>query len=168
MLDRCIRGSIRGLELIVAFLLALMTVLIVLQVFFRYVLNSPLTWAEELARLSMIWLAFLGASVALWRRRHIKIEGLEGFLSPGTALLVRRVIDFLMIVLLLVLSVQSWRLVLSTRRQITAALQLPVSYAYYAAILAGMVFMTLYQLALVFGRRTAAKDTPGEPPGRAE
>jgi TRAP-type C4-dicarboxylate transport system permease small subunit len=167
MLDRWARTSVRGLELIVATLLAVMTVVIVLQVFFRYVLNSPLTWAEELARLSMIWLAFLGASVALWRRRHIKIEGLEGFLSPWMVLLIRRIIDFMMVVLLLVLSVQSWRLVLSTRRQMTAALQLPVSYAYYAAILAGMVLMTFYQLILVFGGRAEAKNTSDDSSGRS-
>ena len=44
-------------------LLALFAVIIVcvsLQVFFRYVLNDPLTWSEELARFSFMWMVFLG------------------------------------------------------------------------------------------------------------
>lgn len=82
-------------------------------------------------------------------------------------LLVGRAIDSLVAVLLVVLAVQSLRLVLSTRHQITAALQLPVSYAYYSAILVGMVLMALYQLILMFGGGARKESDPAESTGRS-
>jgi TRAP-type C4-dicarboxylate transport system permease small subunit len=41
------------------------------QVFCRYVLNNPLLWPEELARLSMVWLCFIGGSIALKKGLHV-------------------------------------------------------------------------------------------------
>lgn len=146
MCERMAGVIIRATELTGAALLALMTIFVVLQVFCRYVLHSPLIWAEEAARLGMIWLGFLGASVALWRSRHIRIEGLVEMLPSSLGRFVQRVIDSLVLLLLVVLTVQSGILVLATRQQTTAALQLPVSYAYYLAIFVGMVLMACYQL----------------------
>jgi TRAP-type C4-dicarboxylate transport system permease small subunit len=157
----------RTVELTLAILLAVMTALVVLQVFCRYVLNSPLTWAEEAARLAMIWLAFLGASVALWRHRHIRIEGLVESLPPALGLLIQRGIDSAVLLLLGVLAVQSWNLVLATRRQFTAALQLPVSYAYYASICVGMVLMTVYQAVMIVRNWRARAEAPIDSSGEA-
>ena len=44
---------------------------VLVQVVFRYVFNSPLTWSEELARYLFIWCAFLGWIVASRRRSHL-------------------------------------------------------------------------------------------------
>ena len=51
-----------------------MAALVAVQVFFRYVLNHSLFWSEELARFLLIWLTFLGASVAYHRRAHPGID----------------------------------------------------------------------------------------------
>jgi TRAP-type C4-dicarboxylate transport system permease small subunit len=48
-------------------------VTMVLQVTFRYVLNAPLVWTEELARILYIWACYLGAPVALRRGNHVTI-----------------------------------------------------------------------------------------------
>ncbi len=45
-----------------------------LQVFFRYVLNHSLFWSEELGRSLLVWITFLGASVAYKRKAHIGID----------------------------------------------------------------------------------------------
>ncbi len=46
-----------------------MTVTVLIQVFFRFVLQSPLRWTEELARYLMIWLVLLASSIAMRNRR---------------------------------------------------------------------------------------------------
>jgi TRAP-type C4-dicarboxylate transport system permease small subunit len=51
-----------------------MTVVVAVQVFFRYVLNHSLFWSEELARYLLVWLSFLGDSVAYRRKAHPGID----------------------------------------------------------------------------------------------
>ena len=45
-------------------LIALMMIVILIQVFFRYVLNNSLVWPEETARFLMVWMTFIAAPIA--------------------------------------------------------------------------------------------------------
>lgn len=67
----------------VSILVAIMAI-ILSQVFSRYVMGTPLIWAEELATYLLIWLAFVTASVALKLKRHITIRTYEGLAGPRT------------------------------------------------------------------------------------
>ena len=53
-----------------------------LQVFFRYVLNNPLPWPEELAKFSFVWCCFFGAAAGTRRKAHIAVEVFVARLSP--------------------------------------------------------------------------------------
>src|SRR5699024_12496570 len=44
-----------------AAVLLLMFILLVIQVFYRKWLNDPLTWSEDIAILTMVWITFVGA-----------------------------------------------------------------------------------------------------------
>ncbi|WP_316979580.1 TRAP transporter small permease [Shumkonia mesophila] len=44
------------------------------QVFFRYVLGQPLIWSEELSRLLIVWVAFVGGAVVCWDGRHLNVD----------------------------------------------------------------------------------------------
>ena len=74
------------LDRIVGSLLALimggMTVLVFSSVVLRYVLNSPVTWSEELASLLFAWLTFVGAYVGFRTHSHIRIDTLTMLLPP--------------------------------------------------------------------------------------
>lgn len=48
-------------------------VLIVLQVFTRYVLQVGVTWTEEVARMILVWTVMLGAAIAMERNEHYVI-----------------------------------------------------------------------------------------------
>ena len=50
------------LSIACAILLSFMTILVLIQVFSRYVLNSPVAFTEELVRYSLIWTGFIGAA----------------------------------------------------------------------------------------------------------
>ena len=47
------------LSIACAVLLSFMTILVLIQVFSRYVLNSPVAFTEELVRYSLIWTGFI-------------------------------------------------------------------------------------------------------------
>jgi TRAP-type C4-dicarboxylate transport system permease small subunit len=55
-------------------LLAAESALVLVGVFFRYALNNPLYWAEEAARLLLIWLSFIGAALAFQRGQHLAMD----------------------------------------------------------------------------------------------
>ena len=54
--------------------LGTMAVLITLQVFFRFVLNAPLAWTEELARFGFIWSTFFAGYLGARKAQHIGVE----------------------------------------------------------------------------------------------
>ncbi len=48
----------------------------------RYVFHTPLPWSDELASMLFLWLAMLGAVVALRRGEHMRMTALVGRLGP--------------------------------------------------------------------------------------
>jgi tripartite ATP-independent transporter DctM subunit len=48
----------------------------------RYVFNRPLTWSDELASMLFLWLAMLGAVVALRRDEHMRLTAVAMLLPP--------------------------------------------------------------------------------------
>ena len=53
-----------------------LTALLTIQVISRYVFNSAITWAEELAVIMFVWLIYLGVAGAVTNRKHLKIDAL--------------------------------------------------------------------------------------------
>jgi TRAP-type C4-dicarboxylate transport system permease small subunit len=52
----------------------LIVVLTIAQVFFRFALDSPLIWSEELSRLLLVWVTFVGAAVVAWDGTHLNVD----------------------------------------------------------------------------------------------
>lgn len=44
------------------------------QVLFRYVINLSISWSQDLITYILIWSVFIGVSLTVKKRRHIKIE----------------------------------------------------------------------------------------------
>jgi C4-dicarboxylate transporter DctQ subunit len=63
------------------FLLFLMVFLAFGQVLLRNFLNSGLLWTDLFLRQLVLWVGFLGASLAVRERRHISIDVLPQFIS---------------------------------------------------------------------------------------
>ncbi len=55
-----------------------MTLVVLVQVFCRYVLNAPLSWPEEASRYMMVWMTFL---VAPFAYRHGFLIRLESWIA---------------------------------------------------------------------------------------
>lgn len=65
-----------------ALILGSMTILIFIQVLFRYILNSPLAWSEELAKYLFIWMTFIAGYVGARQNKHIGVEAVQKALPP--------------------------------------------------------------------------------------
>jgi len=69
-------------------LFAALFLTVLLQVFTRYVLGTPLTWTEEIARYLLIWTTFVAAAYVSARRLHISVDLLVSKLGERGALVV--------------------------------------------------------------------------------
>jgi len=56
----------------------------ILQVFFRYVLNRPLLWTEEVTMIAFVWTVFWAAAFMVNIREHVTFDLVYDLLSPRT------------------------------------------------------------------------------------
>lgn len=64
-------------------LLVLMTLLVLYQVFTRYVLGSPAAFTEELVRYALIWTSMVSTAHAFLHRKHMALLVLRDRFSPA-------------------------------------------------------------------------------------
>ena len=132
-----------------------MVIVVAAQVFCRYVLNHSLFWSEELARYLLVWLTFLGATVAFHRGVHPSIDILQARVGPATARAMA-IAGFLAALLFFgVLSVYGLQFAYFVRAQISPALQMPKWIVLLALPLSGTILWlhTLVQLIEAFKGR---------------
>ena len=86
-------------------LMAVMTVLVIANVFSRYLLSYSIVWVEELTRYLMVWVTFLGSGLVLRYGAHVAVDTLQDALPPAIA----RVLRVLIVALLaLTLAYLTW------------------------------------------------------------
>jgi TRAP-type transport system small permease protein len=90
----------RILEVIMVTILTIMVGLVFGNVVARYVFNSAITWAEEVARFLFVWLTFVGASFGLMRGLHLGMDMVVARLSPRTRSLIEVVNGFIILAFL--------------------------------------------------------------------
>lgn len=73
-------------------LLAVMSGLVITNVFARYTFGFSFSWVEEATRYMMIWVCFLGTGPALRVGGHIAIDTLHQSVSPAFAKFLRMII----------------------------------------------------------------------------
>ena len=133
-------------EIIIALQVAILSVVVLLQVFFRYVLNFPLAWSEELARFLLIWIVLLGAAIGIKRKSHFSIDIVFKKFPQKVQKNLQFAIDVLLFMLIFdVMVINGVYLANLTFRQISPALHLRMSYV-YSAVLAGGILSCCYVL----------------------
>jgi TRAP-type C4-dicarboxylate transport system permease small subunit len=137
-----------GEVLLIGFLSAL-TIVVFLQVLFRYVFHLPLFWTEETARYCLIWASMLGAGCALRSGQHIAVSYMVDRLPAGLYSATMRLAQIFVLAIIVVILWGGVELVFITRNQISPALRIPMSYP-YLAMPTGALFMLVHQLALLF------------------
>ena len=95
LLTALVRG-VDGVNWLIGWLMAalmgVMTVLISWQVFARYVMGDSLTFSEEVARFSTVWLTMLGAAYAYRYGSLIAVDLLATLSGPRMARALRVVV----------------------------------------------------------------------------
>ena len=124
------------------------TMLIFVQVIFRYLLQNSISWSEELTRYMMIWAVFLASGYVLSKGGHANIDLLVSRFSPKIRVVVEKG-SLLLILLFSCLVIRyGFMLMWFGRRQISSALEIPMNYVYLAIPIGGFL-LVFYCLVLL-------------------
>jgi TRAP-type C4-dicarboxylate transport system permease small subunit len=141
--NRSIERALLGLGLT-------MTGIVILQVFYRYALNHSLFWSEELARYLLVWLTFLGATVAYRRHMHPSVDIFFKRLARPARRRLKMLVHLLSLLFFFILIWYGTTFSYFVRLQTTPALALPKWLIFAIIPLSGIIF-TLHALAFLSG-----------------
>ncbi|MBO6258633.1 MAG: TRAP transporter small permease [Succinivibrio sp.] len=134
-------------------LMIILSVVLAIQVFFRYVMGDSLSWSEETARYMFVWLVYIGIAYGCKVMRHIKIDaGL--FLFPKK---IRKHIvivgDVIFFIFAMFIVYFAWSLVMKQVKigQLSPATEIPM-WIVYSAPLVGFTLTTIRQLQTIIYR----------------
>lgn len=71
-------------ENILAAMLGVMFVVFILQIVFRYLLNLPIGWTNELSTVLWVWLVLWGAAFVVREEEEIRFDLIYGSVQPRT------------------------------------------------------------------------------------
>jgi len=140
---------------------AVMVAAILVQVFFRYILNNALPWPDEAARFCMLWMTGLMAPTAFRNGGFVAIDMLIYMLPRVIATLLSIVLLALSLLVLVVALRIGWGEVFGFGGKFTtASLYLPTSLTFdswfrlprswmMAAMLVGVFLLTLVNIELI-------------------
>ena len=138
------------LSIACAVLLTFMTVLVLIQVFSRYVLNSPVAFTEELVRYSLIWTGFIGAAYAFSTREHMSLTLVrDKFTGKAHTVLLVAIDGLILLMAIFVFTIGGFKLAVSASREFSALLGIPRSLVYSIAPISG-VFIVLAQIINIY------------------
>lgn len=131
------------------FLTGVMAILVFLQVLFRYVLDAPLDWSEEMSTFAFAWMCLLGASVGLRYDEHPRLDIFLNRFPQMMQKFTRLLINLSVLFMLVVLLIYGWRLTMVMKMQKTAALGYSVSFVYIVLPLSALI-MIFHVIAQTF------------------
>jgi TRAP-type C4-dicarboxylate transport system permease small subunit len=123
------------------FLLAAMTVVVFLQVLFRYVFDAPLDWSEELATFTFAWMALLGAGVGLKYNQHPSLDIFQSRFPPILQKIAQVLVNLAVMFMLIVLCIYGWKLTMVMRMQTMAALGYSVAFIYIILPISAIIML---------------------------
>lgn len=125
---------------VISGLMMAIAILTLAQVFWRYALELPLQWSEEVARYCFVWVTFLGAA-ALMRQRegHPAIDALVLSVGPGVRRAMIALSRLMIIIGSLAIAVGGFRMVQLQWHQLSPSLEIPMAWIYASMLLGPLI-----------------------------
>ena len=142
---------LRNLEEILSFpFLAAIGYLVFMQVYFRYVLNDPIVWAEEITLLCFHWAIFLGAALAYKHGEKLAMETFIGHFAEHLQRKIYVTTEVLIFFTLLLLLYQGIQVAILEWTYPSSALEFPQTYQ-SASFPVGMTLMVIHSGRQLWG-----------------
>jgi TRAP-type C4-dicarboxylate transport system permease small subunit len=129
---------------ILIFIMSVMVINVLWQVFTRYIMGDPSSFTDELARYLMIWIGILGAAYVSGKNMHVAINVLPEKFSKSTQKRISIFVNLLIVVFVFsALIIGGIRLVYIsyTLGQHSPSLQIPLAVVYLVLPLSGLLII---------------------------
>ena len=128
----------RGVEILMAFFLAVMITLVFLNVVLRYLFSTGFAWSEEIARLCFIYLVYLGSIGAMRDNQHLIIDSLLSRVPVMAQKIIYFLVQASIIWVMVILTQGSWQLVIQNLNDRWVATQYPIFLVYGVGVITGV------------------------------
>ena len=118
-----------------------MTFIVILGVFFRYALMSPIGWTEEASRYLMIWAASLAVSLGIMKGEHVGITLVVNVFPPQLKRDASVAVNLAILGFLWVLTERGYWMAVNGENQISSLLNISMLWSLAAIPIAGFLAM---------------------------
>lgn len=142
-MDDFIKKAVRVVELVVTLTMGIVVSIVIAEVFARGLFGMSLIVTDEVSRYLMVWTAMLAAVLLVHENGHMQISivsnqlrGRSRAIAQGFSYLVAAAFTVMIIV-------TTWQILPSLSRQNMITLGIPISWAYAAMPVAGVLMLPL-------------------------
>lgn len=128
---------------LIILILGIMVLLSFLQVLMRNFFDTGILWGDIFLRHLVLWVGFIGASLATREEKHINIDLLTRLIPKRTIPIARIVIDITSVIVCLVLAKAGWEFVSMEIEANTTLFQNVPSWYFEIIIPAGFALIAL-------------------------
>jgi len=132
-----------------AILLFLMLIFSIIAIFWRYVLNNSITWAEDVLLPCFVWVGLLGISIAFRSKSHINVESVLKLMPSRLARILSFIVEIMITIFSGYLTLEGMKVTIATKSMPWGMLQLSPSF-FYVAFPICFFLITLYGIDAIF------------------
>ncbi|WNF38555.1 TRAP transporter small permease [Bacillaceae bacterium IKA-2] len=129
MLTKITEKIVKLLSILCIITITGLTIIVFVQVFSRFIRVS-IPGTEELARLLVIWLTFLGSSLALHEKMHLSVSYFVNLVNENIRIKIGLLVHGIMILVFGVLIIYGFKLTIMAMDTTSSTLQLPMGLFY--------------------------------------
>ncbi len=128
------------IEYVVFAMMVAMTIVIILQIIFRFFFTA-LSWSEEVARFLLVWSSLLAASIGFKKGSHITITFLVSRTKDKAKKFLGFIAYFLEAIFFIIIIIFGIKLMIVQASQTSAALLISMSYIYVIYPIGGFIIL---------------------------
>ncbi|MEH0018015.1 MAG: TRAP transporter small permease [Desulfobacter sp.] len=142
-------------------LCAVMTIVVLLGVVFRYILNDPLVWSEELSTFAMVWVAMIGGSMGIKGSYHVGVSYVVDNVAwmNNHRRVIRLAVNLIILFFLVILLKEAVHLARFAKVQTSPAMGVSMFWPYFGLVFGGGL-MILQVVSQIIDVLTSPKSVP--------
>lgn len=130
-----------------------MFIIVVFNVFMRFIMNNSIGWADELSRFIFIWISFLGAVLAYKSDEHVGLSFVVDRIKSAAIREIFFVIQRVCVLVIVSIMTYYGYFVTVAAKNVSPALSIPLSAVYMIVPFCALI-MSLISIAKIVGALT--------------